>query len=127
MDADMTAEAAIYQFLSSFGIPAYASSSVPDQAEFPYITYDLVLGAWGQTEVNMPVNVWYRTESEAEPNAKVRELSEAIGLGGVTIHCDGGMLWLKKGTPWAQVMTIEGEDEKVKRRYVNINIEFLTH
>ncbi len=122
----MTPEAAVYKFLAGFGIPAYASSSTPDQAEFPYITYDLVLGTWGRTEVNVPVNVWYRTDSEAVPNAKVREIAEAIGLGGVTVPCDGGMLWIKKGSPWAQSVTIDGEDEKVKRRYVNINIEFLT-
>ena len=106
----MTPEAAVYTFLSSFGIPAYAASSVPDQATFPYLTYDLVLGEWGQPEVNMPVNVWYRTDSEALP----------------TLPCDGGMLWVKKGSPWAQAVTVEGEDEKVKRRYININIEFLT-
>ena len=122
----MTPEAAVYTFLSSFGIPAYAASSVPDQATFPYLTYDLVLGEWGQPEVNMPVNVWYRTDSEALPNAKVREISQAIGMGGVTLPCDGGMLWVKKGSPWAQAVTVEGEDEKVKRRYININIEFLT-
>ena len=122
----MTPEAAVYTFLSSFGIPAYAASSVPDQATFPYLTYDLVLGEWGQPEVNMPVNVWYRTDSEALPNAKVREISNAIGMGGVTLPCDGGMLWVKKGSPWAQAVTVEGEDEKVKRRYVNVNIEYLT-
>lgn len=122
----MTPEAAVYTFLSSFGIPAYAASSVPDQATFPYLTYDLVLGEWGQPEVNMPVNVWYRTDSEALPNAKVREISQAIGMGGITLPCDGGMLWVKKGSPWAQAVTVEGEDEKVKRRYVNINIEYLT-
>lgn len=127
----MTPEAAIYQFLSGFGIPAYASSSVPDQSSpewqgFPYLTYDLVIGEWMEAEVNMPVNLWYRTASEATPNAKVREFSQAIGLGGVTIPCDGGMLWVKKGSPWAQAMTVEGEDEMVKRRYININIEFLT-
>lgn len=121
----MTPEAAIYSFLNGFSIPAYASSSVPDRAEFPYLTYDLVLGEWGQPEVNMPVNVWYRTDSEALPNAKVREISQAIGMGGVTLPCDGGMLWVKKGSPWAQAVTVEGEDEKVKRRYVNINIEYL--
>lgn len=122
----MTPEAAIYGFLNGFSIPAYASASVPDQAQFPYITYDLVLGEWGQPEVNMPVNVWYRTESEAQPNAKVREIGERIGMGGVLLHCDGGALWVKKGSPWAQAVTVEGEDEKVKRRYVNINIEYLT-
>lgn len=122
----MTPEAAIYGFLNGFSIPAYASASVPDQAQFPYITYDLVLGEWGQPEVNMPVNVWYRADSEAQPNAKVREIGERIGMGGVLLHCDGGVLWVKKGSPWAQAVTVEGEDEKVKRRYVNINIEYLT-
>lgn len=122
----MTPEAAIFSFLNGFGIPAYAASSVPDQAEFPYITYDLVLGEWMRGEVNMPVNVWYRTESEAEPNAKVRQIADTLGIGGATVRCDGGMLWFKKGSPWAQAVVIDGEDEKVKRRYVNINIEYLT-
>ena len=72
----MTPEAAIYQFMSSFGIPAYAATATPSDAEFPYITYDLVSGRWNGGEVNMPVNVWYRTESEATPNAKVREIRE---------------------------------------------------
>lgn len=121
----MTQEAAIYNWLSGFGIPAYAATSTPSDAEFPYITYDLVLGSWMRGDVNMPVNVWYRTASEAEPNAKVREIADALGLGGATIPCDGGILWLKKGSPWAQAVRVEGEDDLVKRRYVNINIEFI--
>lgn len=120
----MTPEAAVYNFLSGFGIPAYAATSTPSDAEFPYLTYDLVLGEWNDGEVNMPVNVWYRTDSEAIPNAKVREMRQAIGIGGVQVPCDGGVLWIKRGSPWAQVMRVEGEDEKVKRRYVNINLEF---
>jgi len=125
MEPDMTPEAAIFQFLSGFGIPAYASSSVPSDATFPYLTYDLIEGEWQGGEVNMPVNVWYRTESESEPNAKVREMFVAIGQGGRIVRCDGGMLWVKRGSPWMQAVTIEGEDEKVKRRYVNINVEYL--
>jgi hypothetical protein len=123
----MTPEAAIYGFLSSFGIPAYAASSVPDQPEreFPYITYQLVVGNWGSGTMTVPVNVWYRTDSEAEPNAKVREISKAIGMGGRTIPCDDGMLWLRRGRPWAQSLQISGEDSKVKRRYLNVDVEFL--
>lgn len=121
----MTPEAAVYQFLSGFGIPAYAATSTPSDAEMPYITYDLVLGEWMATEVNVPVNVWYHTDSEAEPNAKVREIGAAIGEGGCTVPCDGGMLWFKKGSPWAQAVRVEGEDEKIKRRYVNVNVEYL--
>lgn len=124
MEPDVTPEAAIYQFMGSFGIPAYAATSVPVDASFPYITYDLVEGDVLSGEVNVPVNVWYRTESEAQPNAKVREMFTRIGLGGVTLPCDGGMLWVKRGSPWAQAVTVEGEDEMVKRRYVNVNIEY---
>lgn len=122
----MTPEAAIYDFFSGFGIPAYAATATPSDAEFPYITYDLVMGEWGQGEVNMPVNVWYRGDGEAAPNAKVREISKALGLGGVQVPCDGGTIWFKKGSPWAQAVRVEGEDEKVKRRYLNINLEFHT-
>ena len=121
----MTPEAAIYQWMSSFGVPAYAATSTPHDAQFPYITYDLVVGEWGQGEVNIPVNVWYRTDSEAEPNAKVREMREALRFGGVQLACDGGTVWLKQGSPWAQAMRVEGEDEKIKRRYVNVNAEYL--
>jgi len=124
MAIDMTPEAAIFQFFNSFGIPAYMDSSVPDDAEFPYITYNLVENDMNQTETNLTVNVWYRTESEAVPNAKVREMFDRIGLGGVTLLCDEGMVWLKRGTPWSQSVTIEGEDEMVKRRYVNVNADF---
>lgn len=122
----MTPEAAIQDFLEGFGYSVYAATATPDDAEFPYITYDLVLGDWYGGEVNMPVNLWARTDSEASLNAKVREIAEAIGLGGLTISCDDGILWVKKGSPWAQAVRVEGEDEKVKRRYVNINIEYLT-
>lgn len=121
----MTPEAAIYQYLNEFGIPAYAATATPSDAEFPYITYDLVLGDWLSGEVNMPVNVWYRTDSEAEPNAKVRQIANSLGLSGITILCDNGMLWLKKGSPWAQAVRVEGEDDKVKRRYINVNVEYL--
>ncbi len=122
----MTPEAAIYKFFDGFGIPAYASTSVPDRAEFPYITYDLVINEWDGGESLLTANVWYRTESEAEPNAKVREISSEIGISGITLRCDGGMLWLKRGTPWAQAVNVSGEDEQVKRRYLNIDIEYLT-
>lgn len=120
----MTPEATIYQFLSGFGIPAYATTSVPDGAAFPYLTYDLSTGEMFGGEVNIPVNVWYRTDSEAEPNAKVREMFDRIGHGGVTVGCDGGMVWLKRGTPWAQSVS-DATDDKVKRRYVNIDVEYL--
>lgn len=121
----MTPEAALHQFWSGFGIPAYAASSTPENAEYPYITYETVMGEWGAGEVNTNVNVWYYTDSEALPNAKVRQIASAIGLGGIQLKCDGGTLWLKKGSPWAQSVVSES-NTSVKRRYLNVDIEYQT-
>lgn len=121
----MTPEAAIHQFLAGFGMPAYATASVPDEAAFPYLTYDLVIPDYDEV-ATMTVDVWYRTTSEAEPNAKVREIGRAIGHGGVILECDDGAVWLTKGSPWAQAVSVAEEDDMVKRRYLNVNVEFFT-
>lgn len=118
----MTPEAAIYQFFSGFGIPAYASSSVPTEAEYPYLTYDLAVGSWLDGEVNITVNLWYYGGSEAAPNEKARQIGAAIGFGGKTLPCDGGFVWLKKGAPFCQSMT--EDNDNVRRRYINISAEY---
>lgn len=119
-----TKAAAVHAFLNEFGIPAYPVSSVPDDATMPYITYTLVTNAWGDGEQNLAIDVWYRGESEAKPNAKVQEISDHIGIGGVMVACDGGAAWIKRGEPFSQVVT--DEDNAVKRRLVNLSIEFET-
>ena len=121
----MTKGAALYRFFSGFGMTAYASASVPDDVEFPYLTYDLVTSAWESDPVSLTVNLWDYTESEAEPNAKAREISEALGMGGKVLPCDGGYIWLKRGSPWCQSLSDE-TDKNIKRRYLNITAEYLT-
>lgn len=119
-----TKAAAIHSFLSSFGIPAYTAAGVPEDAQMPYITYSLVDGAWSDPETNMTVDVWYRGESEAKPNAKVCDISKAVGIGGVPIGCEAGIIWIKRGSPFAQSVT--DEDNAVKRRTINLSVEFFT-
>ncbi len=121
----MTKEAALKQFFSSFGISAYPSTAVPKDVIFPYLTYDVIISAWEGGEVGLTVNLWYFTTQESEPNAKARELSEAIGLGGKILVCDGGAIWLKRGSPWCQSLTDE-TDRNIKRRYINITAEYMT-
>lgn len=121
----MTKGAAIQQFFESFGISAYTASSVPDDAVFPWLTYELITSAWEGGEVGMTVNLWYYTESEAAPNAKAQEISEAISVGGKVLKCDGGYIWLKRGSPWCQSLT-DDTDSNIKRRYLNVTAEYLT-
>ena len=121
----MTKGAALYEFFDSFGLTAYAATAVPEDTVFPYLTYELVVDAWDGGEVNIPVNLWFYTTSEAIPNAKAAEISEAIGYGGVLLHCDEGHIWLKRGSPWCQSLS-DDTAANIKRRYLNVSAEYLT-
>ena len=121
----MTKEAALKQFFSGFGLSAYPATAVPNDVIFPYLTYEVITSAWDGGEVGLTVNLWYFTTQESPPNAKVREISEAIGPGGKLLPCDGGYIWLKRGTPWCQSLSDE-TSPTIKRRYINVTAEYLT-
>ena len=120
----MTKAAAIYQFWSSFGLTAYEENTVPTDAAFPYITYQLVTDSFDR-EIPLTASIWYRSESWAGINAKTEEISQTISRGGKIIPCDGGAIWLKRGQPFAQSMGDESDD-LIKRKYINITAEFRT-
>lgn len=120
----MTKAAAIYQFWSSFGLTAYEENTVPTDAAFPYITYQLVTDSFDR-EVAATASLWYRSESWTDINAKTEEISQTISRGGKIIACDGGAIWMKRGQPFAQNMGDES-DGLIKRKYLNITAEFMT-
>lgn len=120
----MTKAAAIYQFWSGFGLTAYEENTVPADAAFPYITYQLVTDSFDR-EVPVTASIWYRSESWTAINAKTEEISQTISRGGKIIACDGGAIWMKRGQPFAQNMGDES-DGLIKRKYINITAEFMT-
>ena len=120
----MTKAAAIYQFWSGFGLTAYEENTVPTDATFPYITYQLVTDSFDR-EIPLTASLWYRSESWTAINAKTEEISQTISRGGKIISCDGGAIWLKRGQPFAQSMGDES-DNLIKRKYLNITAEFIT-
>lgn len=123
----MTKAAAIYNFWTVYGLPVYEENTVPtgdDAPAFPYITYSLVTDDFGG-EVALTANVWYRSTSWTECNAKTEEISKAIGRGGKVLPCDGGAIWIKKGQPFAQNVG-DGADDMIRRKYINLTAEFLT-
>ena len=120
----MTKAAAIYQFWNSFGVTAYEENTVPTDATFPYITYQLVTDSFDR-EVAAAASLWYRSERWTEINAKTEEISQKISRGGKIISCDGGAIWLKRGQPFSQNMGDES-DNLIKRKYLNITAEFMT-
>lgn len=120
----MTKNKALYAWFNEF-MPFYRASSVPGDVVFPYGTYEYIESAFDGGENGMTVNLWFYTTSESTPDAKAQELSELIGNGGITIPCDGGYIWLKRGTPFCQSLKDE-TDSNIKRRYINITAEYLT-
>lgn len=117
---------AIHTFWSSFGIPAYDENTVPDgddKPTLPYITYDASVGSLGKS-ISLSGSIWYYGTSWALITAKLSEIESALGRGGVTLPIDGGAVWIRKGSPFAQRMN--DPDDMIRRIYINIEAEFFT-
>ena len=118
----MDKQQALYQFWNSFGIPAYDENTVLDEAEMPYITYNVVTGSIGDVAV-MSASVWYRTNSWTYLDDMSNRISKYIGMGGLMLPIDDGTIWINKSSPFAQRMSDDGE---VKRTLLQIAAEYIT-
>ena len=119
----MNKEQAIHKFWSSFGIPAYDENTVPDDLEFPYITYSVSTDSLGNA-VTLYANIWDRSTSWEAITLKAEEIAEFIGYGYHLESFEGGYVYITKGTPFAQRMNEPG-DNMVRRIYINVEAEFL--
>lgn len=127
----MTKEAALYNFWGGFDIPAYEENSVyamvdsGQTPEFPYITYEVNTDDYTDMSMSLSASIWYRSTSWTGANAKKREISEAIGRGGVVLTCDGGHILIQKSHPFAQNMG-DGSDDMIKRVSLSISVTYYT-
>ena len=116
---------ALHHFWSSFGLPAYDVTTVPDNAKPPYITYNVATDSLDRV-LPLSGTLWYRSTSWSEISAKAEEIADAIARQGFVIYpVDGGYLWIVKGTPFAQRLREENDDQ-LRRIYINITAEYLT-
>lgn len=119
----MTKIQALNKFWNSFGLMAYDEGSVPDNAKLPYITYSAGDDDFGYP-MSLTASIWYKSKSWATITAKCDEIAERIGRGGVTVPYDGGMIWIYKGSPFAQRMI--DPDDSIRRIYINYEAEFIS-
>lgn len=113
---------ALHTFWSSFGIPAYDASTVPDGAELPYITYDVKEGSLDDDMV-LTASLWYFGMSWEDISRKAEEISRYIGQGGASQRYDGGRIWIRRGTSFAQRMS-EPSSDSIRRIILNVIAEF---
>lgn len=118
---------AIHKFWSSFGLSAYDESSVPTGSAappFPYITYNVATDCIGY-DVGLNGSLWYRSSSWAAISQKAEEIEKALSNQPYVIKIEGGYVWLKRGSPFAQRMS-DPNDDMIRRIYINVTAEFLT-
>lgn len=115
---------ALYQFFSSFDIPAYEENSVPDDAQLPYITYTLTDPEW--TDVaSVNASVWYKGTSLAELSEKVDQIKKKV-TGGYRIPTSSGCVFLYMDTPFAQIQNADEENNE-KMAYLLFVMHALTN
>ena len=113
----------LVKFWNSFDIPAYDENSVPDKAEPPYITFNVVTDNLGHV-VNLYGNIWYKSASWRDAERKALQIAKYIGYGHRTMKVDEGILYITRGTPFSQRMA--DTDDRIKRIYINLQVEYLT-
>lgn len=116
---------AIQAFWESFDIPAYDENTVPDDAQMPYITYNVVTNAVDSITL-LTASVWYRSSSWVDISRKVDEIAAKLASNGYySAPLDNGVVWMVQGSPFAQRMS-DPEDDMIRRYYLNVTAEFLT-
>lgn len=120
----MTKAAALYSFFSGFGLKAFPTQAEENTA-FPYLVYEPNIGSFDDGPIPLTVNLWYYGTEEAPINAKVQEISKAIGMGGVYVPYDEGAILIQRATPFSQPQTDQADD-KIKGRYIQLTAEYLS-
>lgn len=102
-------------------LPCFAEGDVPAGQALPYATHRMQVGSFGD-QGSVEVDVWCEPGRAAQADGYCSRLRSTIGHGGEIVSCDGGALWLRRGTPFAQPVP----DTRAERRYVNVDIDYLT-
>lgn len=125
----MTKTEALYSFFSGFGLDAWRETNVytlESPPAFPYLTYEVSTDAFGDFDTALTFSLWYRSVSWAKADAKVEEISAAIGRDGTVLAVDGGYILIRRGSPFAQDMN-DPSDDMVKRKLCNISVRYYTN
>ena len=115
-------EKALYNFWSSFGLPAYDETSVPDNATLPYITYETATATF-DTPIPLSMSLWYYSPTWTDITMKALEIIGTIGAGGKRIKYDGGGMWITIPGQNYERMSDSASD-MIRRIVINVMAEF---
>lgn len=88
---------ALAEFWGQFGVPAYLTDCVPEDAELPYITYGVTQGSLTGSAVLTAFNWHHRVISGNRDRTELMDrIAEAIPVGGVMLPVTGGYIVLDR-------------------------------
>ena len=125
--------AALKSYWSSFGLPAFEESTVPDMIsdgkggmtplQMPYITYEVAIGSLGGV-IPLTASLWYRGNSWSPVMTKATQMEALIDR---QVKIDGGYLKIRRNeNNFAQPMS-DPNDEQIRRILLNVEAEFLSY
>lgn len=122
---------ALNSFWNSFSWQAIDEQSAYDEStldqleiEFPYITYEVATGEFGD-QISIGCDLWDKSTTWSRVSQKADDISARISRGGIFVPYDGGAIWITRGSPFSQRMDAETSND-VRRIHININAEFLS-
>lgn len=93
---------------------------------FPYLTCELKLDSFGESDTFINFSLWYRTMTFNDIQAKSDEIAAAIGRVGKMIDFDNGSILIMRTQPWAQSMS-DGSDDLVKRFVHTLKLRYYSN
>lgn len=118
----MDKEQTLHSFWSSFGVNAYDPNTVPDDAPFPRITYEVITNEFG-VPTSLNGSIWDRSTGWNTITTICNQIDSRLSQGGQTLRYDGGMMWIKKGSPFAS--RLGDPDDTIRRIVINIEVEYV--
>lgn len=112
----------LYEAWNRF-LPAYPEGVVPDEAETPYITYELKQPDW-RDQSTYTVRLWYKDTSFQAITEKIDEIAEWVGEGKL-LSIEGGYVWLFKDVNFCQFQPLPKEEKDYKCAYLSFVIHAL--
>ena len=115
-----TAEAVtgvLSRFFSGFDIPAYPEDFIPEKAALPYLT--VIPEGWG-AQSSFHARLWYPSDGGKRPILKKTDEIRTALADGLEIDCEGGAVFLRAGSPWAQSM--DNPAEKYLCTYLTLEV-----
>lgn len=109
-------------FWSEFGLIAYDETSVPDNAELPYITYETAISDFDRP-IPLSASVWYRSSSWTGVTAMADRIIKTIGKHTRRRYTDGGIIITLQSPEYIRLS--DSADDMIRRIVINVTVEFV--